>query len=97
MVKLESIDSSSIYNNNNEGIAIWIKIIAGIIVQIHSIIWLSNRFLLTKELNNILTIINPTKVIIKTKIILIKSCKKINSSIIGELASCKPNWPKFII
>ena len=80
MVKLESIDSSSIYSNNNEGIAIWIKIIAGIIVQIHSIIWLSNRFLLTKELNNILTIINPTKVIIKTKIMLIKSCKKINSS-----------------
>ena len=77
MVKLESIDSSSIYNNNNEGIAIWIKIIAGIIVQIHSIIWLSNRFLLIKELNNILTIINPTKVIIKTKIILIKSCKKL--------------------
>jgi len=97
MVKLESIDSSSIYSNNNEGIAIWIKIIAGIIVQIHSIIWLSNRFLLTKELNNILTIINPTKVIIKTKIILIKSCKKINSSIMGELASCKPNWPQFII
>ena len=97
MVKLESIDSSSIYSNNNEGIAIWIKIIAGIIVQIHSIIWLSNRFLLIKELNNILTIINPTKVIIKTKIILIKSCKKINSSIMGELASCKPNWPQFII
>ena len=97
MVKLESIDSSSIYSSNNEGIAIWIKIIAGIIVQIHSIIWLSNRFLLTKELNNILTIINPTKVIIKTKIILIKSCKKINSSIMGELASCKPNWPQFII
>ena len=97
MVKLESIDSSSIYSNNNEGIAIWIKIIAGIIVQIHSIIWLSNRFLLTKELNNILTIINPTKVIIKTKIMLIKSCKKINSSIMGELASCKPNWPQFII
>lgn len=97
MVKLESIDSSSIYSNNNEGIAIWIKIIAGIIVQIHSIIWLSNRFLLTKELNNILTIINPTKVIIKTKIILIKSCKKINSSMIGELASCRPNWLQFII
>jgi len=97
VIKLESIDSSSIYSNNNEGIAIWIKIIAGIIVQIHSIIWLSNRFLLTKELNNILTIINPTKVIIKTKIILIKSCKKINSSIMGELASCKPNWPQFII
>jgi len=36
-------------------------------------------------------IINPGKVVIKTKIILIKSCKKINSSIMGELASCKPN------
>ena len=33
--------------------------------------------------------------IIKTKIILIKSCKKIYSSIIGELASCKPNLPQF--
>ena len=31
------------------------------------------------------------------KIRLIKSCKKINSSIIGELASCKPNWLQFII
>jgi len=40
---------------------------------------------------------NPTKVIIKIRIILIKSCKKINSSMIGELASCKPNWPQFII
>ena len=93
IVKFESIDSSNIYNNNNEGIAIWIKIIAGIMVQIHSIICLSNKFLLINELNNILTIINPTKVIIKIRIILIKSCKKINSSIIGELASCKPNWP----
>jgi len=85
------------YNNNKEGMAIWIKITAGIIVQIHSIICLSNKFLLIKELNSILTIINPTKVIINTKIILIKSCKKINSSMIGELASCKPNWPQFII
>ena len=46
---------------------------------------------------NIIIIINPGKVVIKTKIILIKSCKKINSSIIGELANCKPNWPQFII
>ena len=43
------------------------------------------------KLNIILTIIYPTNLIIKTKIILIKSCKKINSSMIGELASCKPN------
>ena len=38
-----------------------------------------------------------TKEIINIKIKLIKSCKKINSSIIGELASCRPNWPQFII
>lgn len=43
------------------------------------------------------TIITMTKVIINISTILIKSCKKINSSIIGELASCKPNWPQFII
>ena len=53
--------------------------------------------MLIKEFNNIETIIYITKEIIKIKIILIKSCKKINSSIIGEFASCKPNWPQFII
>jgi len=77
--------------------AIWIKIMAGIIVQTHSIICLSKRFLLTNLLTIIINIINPTKLIIKIKIILIKSCKKINSSIIGEFASCRPNWPQFII
>merc|ERR1712165_508083 len=87
----ESIDSSNMYNNNNEGIAIWIKIIAGIIVQIHSIICLSSRVMLINLLNNIKIIKYLTKEIINIKIKLIKSCKKINSSIIGELASCKPN------
>ena len=53
--------------------------------------------MLIKEFNNIETIIYITKEIIKIKIILIKSCKKINSSIIGELASCRPNWLQFII
>ena len=46
IVRDESIDSSSIYKSNKEGIAIWIRMIAGIIVQIHSIIWLSNKFIL---------------------------------------------------
>ena len=45
-VKEESTDSSNMYKSNKEGIAIWIKITAGIIVQIHSIIWLSNKFIL---------------------------------------------------
>ena len=53
IVSDESIDSSNIYNNNNDGIAIWIKIIAGIIVQIHSIICLSKRFILINLFNNI--------------------------------------------
>ena len=76
--------------NNNEGIAIWTKIIAEIIVQIHLIIYLFSKFLLINKLNSILIIMNPTKVIIKIRIILIKSCK-INSSTVGELASCKLN------
>ena len=96
-VRDESIDSSNIYNNSKEGIAIWIKIIAGIIVQILSIICLSKRLMLINLLYNIKTIIYPTNEIIKIKIRLIKSCKKINSSIIGEFASCKPNWHQFII
>ena len=77
--------------------AIWIKMIAGIIVQILSIICLSNKFILIYLLNIINTIIYPTNEIMKIKIKLIKSCKKISSSIIGELASCKPNWHQFII
>lgn len=91
------MDSSSIYNNNKDGIAIWIRIIAGIIVQIHSIIWLSKRFILIYLFFNMKIIIINTKEIINIKIKLIKSCKKINSSIIGELASCRPNWLQFII
>jgi hypothetical protein len=42
-------------------------------------------------------IINPTNLIINIKTRLIKSCKKINSSIIGEFPSCNPNWPQVII
>lgn len=42
-------------------------------------------------------IINPTNLIINISTKLIKSCKKINSSIIGEFPSCKPNWPQVII
>ena len=42
-------------------------------------------------------IIVITKPIIKIKIKLIKSWRKINSSIIGELASWRPNWPHVII
>jgi hypothetical protein len=87
----ESTDSSSIYSKIREGMAIWIKITAGIIVQIHSIICLSKSVLLIWLLTSIPTIIILTKVIIKTRTRLIKSPKKISSSIMGELASCRPN------
>ena len=52
IVNEESIDSSNIYNNNN-GIAIWIKIMARIIVQTNSIICLSKRLILIYLLFNI--------------------------------------------
>ncbi len=63
--------SSNIYKSNNEGKAIWIKIIAGIIVQTHSIICLSNKVILINLFTTILYIMWPTKVIIKSKIRLI--------------------------
>ena len=96
-VKELSIDSSNMYNNKREGRAIWTKINAGITVQILSTICISNKFLLIKEFFIIEVIINPTSLIINIKTRLIKSCKKINSSIIGEFPSCKPNWPQVII
>ena len=43
------------------------------------------------------TIITITNVIMNVNTMLIKSCKKINSSIIGELASCRPNCLQVII
>ena len=73
------------------------RIMAGIIVQIHSIICLSSKFILINLFINMYTIINLTNEIINIKIKLIKSWRKINSSMIGELASWRPNWPQFII
>ena len=64
------------YNNNKEGMAIWTKTIAGIIVQIHSIIWLSSNFFLVSLLKNVIIKQYPTNLIINTRIIVIKSCKK---------------------
>ena len=92
-----SIESSSIYNKSKEGIAICTRITAGTIVHTHSIICLSSSVLFIKELYTMVIIITITNVIINISTILIKSCKKINSSIIGELASCSPNWLQVII
>jgi hypothetical protein len=79
------------YNNNKEGRAIWMRITAGIMVQTLSTICISSKFLLMKEFFIMEIIINPTNLIINIKTRLIKSCKKINSSIIGEFPSCNPN------
>ena len=65
--------------------------------KIHIFICLSRRVVLINLLKDLKIIKYLTKEILNIKIKLIKSCKKINSSIIGELASCKPNWPQFII
>ena len=48
MVNDESIDSSNIYKSKREVMAIWTKITAGTIVQMHSIICLSNIFFINK-------------------------------------------------
>ena len=96
-VREESTDSSNIYRRSNEGMAIWINTTAGIIVQIHSIIWLSSKFIFIYLFDIILIIIYITKLIMNTKIMLIKSWRKINSSMIGEFASWRPNWPQFIM
>jgi len=95
--KTESIDSSNMYNRRSEGSAIWTKMTAGITVHTHSTIWLSRRFWLMNVLLNIRIIIRPTNVIIKIKIVLIKSCNKTNSSIIGEFASWRPYCLQCII
>ena len=70
---------------------------AGKIYVIHISICLSSRVVLINLLKALKIIKYLTKEILNIKIKLIKSCKKINSSIMGELASCKPNWLQFII
>lgn len=86
-VRDESTVSSSIYSNNKEGRAICNNKMAGIIVQTHSTICISRRFWLICFPIIIIIIIMPTKLIMKTKIKLIKSCSCVNSSINGLFAS----------
>ena len=64
------LTSSNIYNNRSEGRAIKIKIIAGITVQIISIVCPSNKNRLVIELKNSVIIIYPTNVVIKIKTII---------------------------
>lgn len=83
--------SSKIYNNRNEGRAIIIKIIAGKIVQIISIIWPSNKYRWMNLLKSILINICPTKIVITTKIVRVWSWKNINCSIKGDALSWSSN------
>lgn len=79
--------SSIKYKSRKEGKAIKIRVIAGIIVQITSIIWpsRSNRLLsLLKKRDNIIYL---TNIVIINKINIVWSWKKINCSIKGDIPS----------
>jgi len=88
---LSLLYSSRVYKRTKEGKAIWIRIKAGIKVQIHSKICPSKRDLWMILLDKILAKIIPTNIKINNKIMFVKSWKYINSSITGEKASCKLN------
>lgn len=65
-----------------------IKIIAGTIVQIISIVCPCKRNRFEKELKNNIIIKYITRIVIKIKINIEWSWKKINCSIKGEVLSC---------
>lgn len=67
------------------------KIITGKIVHIISIIWSwsKNRFVLLEK--KIIIILRATSIIIIVRIIIVKSWKYDNSSIVGEALSCRVN------
>lgn len=84
IVKIGHLISSIKYNKCNEGIAIKIKIIGGVAVQINSIIWFSEILIL---INLLFIINNIIYVIVDIIIMIIKivwSWKKISCSINGE-------------
>lgn len=87
-VNIGLLISSIRYNKWRDGRAINIKITAGSDVQMNSTICSSKSNRLIIELFIIVNIIYITVVVIIIKIIIVWSWKKINCSIIGELASC---------
>lgn len=87
---IEGLLFSSIkYNSLSDGRAIKIKIIAGKIVQINSIICSSNKSRLVNLLKNNVVIKYEIKMMINVRIINVKSWKKIICSIKGEDLSWK--------
>ena len=92
IVILGSLISSNIYRSRKEGRAIKISTIAGSTVQIISIVCPSSRYRLVIELKNRVIIIYPTREVIKIRIIIVWSWKKINCSIRGEALSWRPKY-----
>jgi len=80
--------SSNIYRIRNDGSAMKINIIAGVIVQINSIICLSSKFRLIILFKRIVPIMYDTEIIIIKIIIIAWSLNKINCSIRGDDLSC---------
>ena len=84
--------SSSKYNNRRDGNAIKINVIAGIIVQIISIVWPSNRYRKLNWFLNIDIIKYLTITVIINKINNVWSWKNANCSVNGEALS----WSEYI-
>lgn len=79
--------SSVKYKIFNDGSAIKIRINIGIIVQINSIVCPWSKYRLIILLKIIINIIKEINMVIKIKIIIVKSWKKIIISYVGELES----------
>lgn len=99
MVLIESLllwISSVKYKIFSEGMAIKIKINIGMIVQINSIACPWSKYRLIILLLIIIAIIKEINIVIKIKIIMVKSWKKIIISYVGELESCSEISQVFI-
>lgn len=79
--------SSVRYKIFRDGIAIKIKIIMGKIVQINSIVCPDRRNRFVWLLKIIIIIMNKIRIVMRVKIIIVKSWKKIIKSYVGELES----------
>lgn len=89
MVKDGSLTSSVRYRMRKDGRAIRIRIIAGKMVQIVSISWASVMLVLVNFVVSVESRAYNTRKLIKDIAIKAWSWKVINSSIIGDVASCR--------
>lgn len=89
MVKDGSLTSSVRYRMRRDGSAIRIKIIAGKMVQIVSISWASVMLVLVSFVVSVESRAYNTRKLIRDMAIKAWSWKVINSSITGDVASCR--------